>query len=149
MREHTGGHDLLLDLVALPAENAPSINVLLEELDLECVLAGFQVDVSGDFFHSVGAAIVEHLFVVNEQPRTVVGFEIESVFPVCRNLDEAGPANVEELLELGMDEARAIALAIAGLPPTAKAVAKSKQAAQSRVYPITNQRTPAKLVWLN
>jgi hypothetical protein len=54
-----------------------------------------------------------------------------------------------ERLELGRAEARAIALAIAGLPPTAKAIAKSRQAGLARVFPRTNRRTPDVLVWLN
>lgn len=46
------------------------------------------------------------------------------------------------------EEAKAIARAISDLPPTRGALSKIK-AVLNRPFPITNERTPEKLCWLN
>src|SRR5712672_2448660 len=65
------------------------------------MIAGFEFHVTRLLRHIVSATIVHDLLAIHEQPRSVVGIQVKCITPILGNFENASPAHVKVVYELG------------------------------------------------
>src|SRR5207247_6009314 len=90
VKEGLLGNNLLGHAGRFPRELHPDLAVVVEQIELEFVIAALELDLRALLLHRVETSVVDHELSVDPHPGAVVRFGVEGVLRILGHANQAG-----------------------------------------------------------